>query len=89
MQKILRLSFSKWDKPRGPHILRHTFAMDWVRNNANLKGLQWIMGWSSFAMTEVYTQQSENLLDEAYEDYEKSKENKDKYFGDMVNALKK
>jgi integrase len=62
-----------WDKPRGPHLLRHTFATDWVSTGGNLIGLQSIMGWHSLKMTEVYVHQSEDLVTQAYLEYEKKK----------------
>jgi integrase/recombinase XerD len=79
---IIQLAFPyKWDKPRGPHILRHTFATDWVSSGGNLIGLQSIMGWHSLKMTEVYVHQSEELVTKAYEDYEKNKRKKERQYG--------
>ncbi len=88
-----------WDKPRGPHLLRHTFATDWVSTGGNLIGLQSIMGWHSLKMTEVYVHQSEDLVTQAYLEYEKKKkkdyrrfakrkEEKRKYFKKNKGAKK-
>jgi site-specific recombinase XerD len=75
MRKLIRLAFpyEKWEKPMGPHILRHTFAMDWIRHGGSLKGLQWIMGWSSLNTAEVYLHQSEEIIDDFYAHYESQK----------------
>lgn len=78
--EIINLAFPyNWNKPRGPHLLRHTFATNWVKSGANLIGLQSIMGWHSLKMTEVYVHQSEDLVTKAYEDFEKKKKGISKY----------
>ena len=79
LNKIIHLAFPYgWNKPYGPHLLRHTFATDWVSSGGNLIGLQSIMGWHSLQMTEIYVHQSEELVTNAYDEYEKKKKQKEK-----------
>lgn len=76
---VIHLAFPYgWNKPYGPHLLRHTFATDWVSLGGNLIGLQSIMGWHSLKMTEVYVHQSEELITNAYNEYEKKKKQKER-----------
>ena len=80
LNRVIHLAFPYgWNKPYGPHLLRHTFATDWVSSGGNLIGLQSIMGWHSLKMTEVYVHQSEELITNAYDEYEKKKKQKEKY----------
>jgi site-specific recombinase XerD len=88
IRRIFKTTFYKWDKPLGPHVLRHTFAMDWLKNSGDLKGLQWIMGWTSLDMTEVYSRQTDYLLDESYEKYENNKIKKNDYYPDIMKKIK-
>ena len=82
LNKIIILAFPYgWDKPYGPHLLRHTFATNWVSSGGNLIGLQSIMGWHNLQMTEVYVHQSEELVTGAYEEYEKKKKQKERKDG--------
>lgn len=73
LRKLYSLAFPGWDRPKGPHLFRHTFATDWVRNNSDLTGLQSIMGWSSINMVDVYVHQSEEMVTRAYKTYERRK----------------
>lgn len=83
---VIHLAFPYgWNKPYGPHLLRHTFATDWVSSGGNLIGLQSIMGWHSLKMTEIYVHQSEELVTSAYDEYEKKKKQKEK---DAKKSLK-
>ena len=80
LNKVIHLAFPYgWNKPYGPHLLRHTFATDWVSSGGNLIGLQSIMGWHNLQMTEVYVHQSEELVTNAYDEYEKKKKQKERY----------
>lgn len=38
-----------------PHTLRHSFAINWVRQNQNLRRLQLLLGHSSLAVTQEYS----------------------------------
>ena len=41
-------------KPVSPHVLRHTFAVNYLHRGGNLRALQGILGHSSIAVTDVY-----------------------------------
>lgn len=57
----LRKAFTRYCQARGVeqtniHGLRHTFAIDWCRNNGNMFVLQKMLGHSTLAMTKRYVQ---------------------------------
>jgi len=41
-------------KPVSPHVLRHTFAVNYLHKGGNVRALQAILGHSSLITTEVY-----------------------------------
>jgi len=43
-------------KEMHPHTLRHSFAINWVRQNQDLRRLQLLLGHSSLAVTQEYLQ---------------------------------
>ena len=52
-----------------PHSLRHSFATHLIRNNANIRAVEEMLGHASLATTEKYTKlQTEDLLS-AYKEF--------------------
>ena len=49
-----------------PHTLRHSFAINWVRQNHDLRRLQLLLGHSSLAVTQEYLQFRDADTMEAY-----------------------
>ena len=49
-----------------PHILRHSFAMHLVKNGADLKTVQEMLGHTNIAATQVYAQYSAGKMREEY-----------------------
>jgi site-specific recombinase XerD len=72
----------KWHKKRGAHLFRHACASQWVENNGNLKGLQFIMGWRSLKMCDRYVHASPAVIKKMFNDMnnnkKKNKENASK-----------
>jgi site-specific recombinase XerD len=66
----------KWKKKRGAHLLRHACATEWVANNGNLKGLQFIMGWNSLKMCDRYVHMSPEILTDMFDEVRNNKKQK-------------
>lgn len=70
----LRHSFDRYCKDRGVertniHGLRHSFALNWVRNDGNIYALQNILGHSTLEMTRRYVRLTAEDLKRGYEDH--------------------
>jgi integrase/recombinase XerD len=49
-------------KKIGPHTIRHTFATHLIRNNADIRVIQVLLGHESITTTEIYTHLEQNHL---------------------------
>ena len=52
-----------------PHVLRHSFATNFIHNNGNIRYLSSMLGHRSVATTMIYTHIVDNELEEQYKKY--------------------
>lgn len=57
------------ERPIHPHTLRHSFATNLLRNNANMRYVQVLMGHSSLATTQIYTHVVDHDLQKIYREH--------------------